>query len=135
MPNVCTLRQRGISSPAPARPGRSSASPSRREGRVTATGTRREQASAWGSRRRRSGSSESVTPPTSPSAPRAPPRPRYIAERDLIIFCTFAVILVTLLVQGLSLPPLIRMLGIEDDDEVLRRIERELDLEDSRLEI
>jgi Na+/H+ antiporter len=41
------------------------------------------------------------------------------AERDLIIFCTFAVILVTLLVQGLTLPPLIRMLGIEDDDDTL----------------
>jgi monovalent cation/hydrogen antiporter len=35
--------------------------------------------------------------------------------RDLIIFLTFCVILVTLVVQGLSLPALIRVLGIEDD--------------------
>jgi CPA1 family monovalent cation:H+ antiporter len=35
--------------------------------------------------------------------------------RDLILFLTFVVILVTLVVQGLSLPPLIRWLGIEDD--------------------
>jgi len=35
--------------------------------------------------------------------------------RDLILFLTFVVILVTLVLQGLSLPPLIRWLGIEDD--------------------
>lgn len=35
--------------------------------------------------------------------------------RDLILFLTFVVILVTLVVQGLSLPPLIRWLGIKDD--------------------
>ena len=35
--------------------------------------------------------------------------------RDLILFLTFAVILVTLVGQGLTLPFLIRMLGIEDD--------------------
>ena len=35
--------------------------------------------------------------------------------RDLILFLTFIVILVTLVVQGLSLPPLIRWLGIKDD--------------------
>jgi CPA1 family monovalent cation:H+ antiporter len=34
-------------------------------------------------------------------------------ERDLILFLTFAVILATLVVQGLSLPALIR--GLEDD--------------------
>ncbi|MDX6376719.1 MAG: monovalent cation/hydrogen antiporter, partial [Gaiellaceae bacterium] len=39
-------------------------------------------------------------------------------ERDLIIFLTFAVILVTLLVQGLSLPFLIRRLDVHDDGEV-----------------
>lgn len=43
-------------------------------------------------------------------------------ERDLIIFLTFSVILVTLLVQGLTLPPLIQLLGIDDTDT---RIERE----------
>jgi len=48
-------------------------------------------------------------------------------ERDLILFLTFAVILATLVVQGLSLPPLIRLLGLEDDgsgerEEVIGRI-------------
>src|SRR5919206_3576178 len=37
-------------------------------------------------------------------------------ERDLIIFLTFCVILVTLVLQGLTLPALIRALGVEDDD-------------------
>jgi CPA1 family monovalent cation:H+ antiporter len=36
-------------------------------------------------------------------------------DRDLIIFLTFCVILATLVVQGLSLPVLIRTLGLEDD--------------------
>jgi len=35
--------------------------------------------------------------------------------RDLILFLTFMIILVTLVLQGLSLPALIRWLGIEDD--------------------
>jgi NhaP-type Na+/H+ and K+/H+ antiporter len=38
--------------------------------------------------------------------------------RDLILFLTFIVILATLVVQGLSLPPLIRWLGVEDDGMV-----------------
>jgi monovalent cation/hydrogen antiporter len=36
-------------------------------------------------------------------------------QRDLIIFLTFGVILATLVVQGLTLGPLIRRLGISDD--------------------
>jgi len=44
--------------------------------------------------------------------------------RDLIIFLSFIVILATLVVQGLSLPPLIRLLKIEDDDS-LEKEERE----------
>ncbi len=40
-------------------------------------------------------------------------------ERDLIIFCVFSVILATLLMQGLTLPPLIRWLGVDDYDEEL----------------
>jgi Na+/H+ antiporter len=36
-------------------------------------------------------------------------------DRDLIIFLTFCVILATLVVQGLSLPAVIRALGLEDD--------------------
>ncbi len=37
-------------------------------------------------------------------------------NRALIVFCAFAVILVTLVAQGLSLPALIRRLGVETDD-------------------
>jgi monovalent cation/hydrogen antiporter len=37
-------------------------------------------------------------------------------DRDLIIFFAFAVVLATLVVQGLSLPLLIRVLGLEEDD-------------------
>ena len=44
--------------------------------------------------------------------------------RDLIIFLSFIIILATLVVQGLSLPPLIRWMGIEDDDSAERE-ERE----------
>jgi CPA1 family monovalent cation:H+ antiporter len=36
-------------------------------------------------------------------------------QRDLLIFLTFAVILATLVLQGLTLPALIRFLGIQDD--------------------
>jgi monovalent cation/hydrogen antiporter len=48
--------------------------------------------------------------------------------RDLILFLTFCVILATLVVQGLSLPVLIRALGLEDDgsqerEEIQGRIE------------
>ena len=38
-------------------------------------------------------------------------------QRDLIVFLTFAVILVTLVLQGLSLPALIRRLDVHDDYE------------------
>lgn len=41
--------------------------------------------------------------------------------RALIVFLAFSVILVTLVLQGLSLPPLVRALGVEDD----RRAEKE----------
>ncbi|HVY71250.1 MAG TPA: Na+/H+ antiporter, partial [Verrucomicrobiae bacterium] len=37
--------------------------------------------------------------------------------RDLILFLTFSVILATLVVQGFTLPPLIRWLGVVDDGE------------------
>jgi CPA1 family monovalent cation:H+ antiporter len=42
---------------------------------------------------------------------------RPIEERPLILFITFAVILFTLVVQGLSLPFLIRLLGVEPEDD------------------
>lgn len=43
--------------------------------------------------------------------------------RDLLIFLTFAVIIATLVLQGLSLSPLIRLLGV-GEDSVLPREER-----------
>jgi CPA1 family monovalent cation:H+ antiporter len=36
-------------------------------------------------------------------------------HRDLIIFLTYAVILATLVLQGLTLPAVVRALGVEDD--------------------
>jgi monovalent cation/hydrogen antiporter len=41
-------------------------------------------------------------------------------ERDLLVFLTYAVILVTLVGQGLTLAPLIRWLGVEDDGTARR---------------
>jgi NhaP-type Na+/H+ or K+/H+ antiporter len=41
-------------------------------------------------------------------------------DRDLILFLTCTVILATLVVQGLSLPTLIRWLGIKDDGAAQR---------------
>ncbi|MDX6667179.1 MAG: monovalent cation/hydrogen antiporter [Solirubrobacteraceae bacterium] len=41
--------------------------------------------------------------------------PLKLPQRNLLIFITFVVILSTLVVQGLSLPALIRWLGIDDD--------------------
>ena len=46
-------------------------------------------------------------------------------ERDLIVFLTFSVILGTLLLQGLTLPPLIHFLGVDDSDETLELEELE----------
>ncbi len=46
-------------------------------------------------------------------------------ERNLIIFLTFSVILITLVVQGLTLPPLIKALGVDDYDEALEREENQ----------
>jgi CPA1 family monovalent cation:H+ antiporter len=49
-------------------------------------------------------------------------------QRDLIIFLTFSVILVTLVLQGLTLPPLVRALGLAGvegrnyEEEEARRI-------------
>jgi CPA1 family monovalent cation:H+ antiporter len=37
-------------------------------------------------------------------------------QRDLVVFLTFSVILATLVVQGLTLPILIRRLSVHDDD-------------------
>jgi CPA1 family monovalent cation:H+ antiporter len=43
-------------------------------------------------------------------------------DRDLVIFLTFAVIFGTLVLQGMTLKPLIRALGIEDDGEEKARL-------------
>jgi CPA1 family monovalent cation:H+ antiporter len=42
--------------------------------------------------------------------------------RDLILLCAFAVVLGTLGLQGLTLKPLIRRMGLTDDDPVGREI-------------
>jgi NhaP-type Na+/H+ or K+/H+ antiporter len=41
--------------------------------------------------------------------------PFTLPDRDLVIFLTFSVIFVTLVVQGLTLPPLIRWPDLQDD--------------------
>jgi CPA1 family monovalent cation:H+ antiporter len=41
--------------------------------------------------------------------------PESTPERDLVVFVTFAVILATLVLQGLTLPAVIRSLGVHDD--------------------
>jgi CPA1 family monovalent cation:H+ antiporter len=46
-----------------------------------------------------------------------------LVGRGLIIFIAFAVVLVTLVVQGLTLPMLLRRLGLKDDDEEEEREE------------
>ncbi len=43
-------------------------------------------------------------------------------HRDLILLCAFAVVLGTLVLQGLTLKPLIRRLGLKDDDPVGREV-------------
>ena len=43
-------------------------------------------------------------------------------DRDLILLCAFSVVLGTLVLQGLTIKPLIRRLGLTDDDPVGREI-------------
>jgi len=42
--------------------------------------------------------------------------------RDLILLCAFAVVLGTLVLQGLTMKPLIRWMGLTDDDPVGREV-------------
>ena len=42
--------------------------------------------------------------------------------RDLILFCAFAVVLVTLIVQGMTLRPLMAWIGLKDDGAVDREV-------------
>jgi monovalent cation/hydrogen antiporter len=51
--------------------------------------------------------------------------PETVPGRDAVIVCAFATILVTVLVQGTTLGPLIRAVGISGGDEVVRRQETE----------
>jgi hypothetical protein len=44
-------------------------------------------------------------------------------HRDLIVFCAFCVVLVTLVLQGMTLGPLLRWLGLRDDGSVERELE------------
>ena len=43
-------------------------------------------------------------------------------HRDLIVFAAFAVVLGTLVIQGLTLKPLLRLLHVHDDDPVAREV-------------
>ena len=43
-------------------------------------------------------------------------------QRDLILLCAFAVVLGTLVLQGLTMKPLIRRVGLTDDDPVGREV-------------
>lgn len=43
-----------------------------------------------------------------------------VADRDLILFTAFSVVLVTLALQGLTLNPMIRRLSLHDDGLVER---------------
>lgn len=55
-------------------------------------------------------------------------------QRDLIVFLSFAVILATLVVQGLTLPPMIRAFHLKDDGEAERE-EREARIHAARAAI
>src|SRR5207248_2484846 len=63
------------------------------------------------------------------------------AQRNLIVFLTFCVILGTLVFQGLTLPDAERgaIVALRHDgvinDDVMHRLTRDLDLEDARLDI
>jgi CPA1 family monovalent cation:H+ antiporter len=48
--------------------------------------------------------------------------PARFPYRDLILFTSFSVVLVTLVVQGLTLKPLMARLGLEHDDSVEREV-------------
>jgi len=49
--------------------------------------------------------------------------PEDFPYRDLVVLTAFAVVLGTLVVQGLTLKPLMRVLRLEDDDPVAREVE------------
>jgi CPA1 family monovalent cation:H+ antiporter len=67
-----------------------------------------------------SGMRGAVTLAAAFSLPLALPNGAPFPGRDIVIFLAFSVILFTLLVQGLTLPALIRWLGVEDDGKMRR---------------
>lgn len=52
--------------------------------------------------------------------------PLEVAQRNILVFIAFAVILVTLVVQGLTLPWMVRRLGVKADTEAERAFERKV---------
>ena len=44
-------------------------------------------------------------------------------HRDLIVFCAFCVVLSTLVIQGATLRPFLKLLGLQDDGSVARELE------------
>ncbi len=50
--------------------------------------------------------------------------PAGFPQRDLIVLTAFAVVLATLVVQGLTLAPLVRLLKLDDGDEQVRELSR-----------
>ncbi len=50
--------------------------------------------------------------------------PEAFPYRGLILFCAYSVVLVTLVVQGVTLTPLLRVLKLEDDGAVEQEVER-----------
>jgi CPA1 family monovalent cation:H+ antiporter len=51
-----------------------------------------------------------------------PETPSAFPHRDLIVFCAFCVVLTTLVLQGVTLRPLMQWLGLHDDGTVEREI-------------
>jgi Na+/H+ antiporter len=51
-----------------------------------------------------------------------PETPAAFPHRDLIVFCAFTVVLTTLVVQGMTLRPLMQRLGLRDEGSVAREI-------------
>lgn len=62
------------------------------------------------------------------SIPLLMPNGEAFPQRNLILFITFVVILVTLVLQGLSLPFVIRWLGIKEEDNLVSEEEQEAEL-------
>ncbi len=50
--------------------------------------------------------------------------PASFPQRDLIVLAAFAVVIATLVLQGLTLSPLIRLLGLGDDDDEAQELVR-----------